>query len=72
MPVYEKRSHASCGTCGHFRRHYIWLPGQFSPLGVGHCVHPRAKDRREDQSCPLWVPRSPEQDPPTDAKAPDR
>lgn len=72
MPAYEKCRDTVCGDCGHFIRHYIWLPGRFSPLGVGHCAHPRRKDRREDQSCPLWVPRAPEQDPPEDAKAPGR
>jgi len=34
------------------------------------------KDRREDQSCPLWIPRTPDQDPPDTrlpgANAPDR
>ena len=63
MAVYEKRDDVYCGSCGHFIRHYIWYvppcspdAGRFMPLGVGHCVYPRMKDRREGQSCPLWVP----------------
>ena len=67
MPVYEKRDDLRCGSCGHFVRHYIWWFGRFRPLSVGHCVHPRVKDRREGQSCPLWVPRRQEMDPPPDA-----
>ena len=70
MPIYEKRDDVSCGSCGHFVRHYIWLPGRFSPLSVGHCTHPRPKDRSDShRSCPLWVPRPPERDPP-DARPP--
>ena len=83
MAIYEKRDDIYCGSCGHFTRHYVWYvppcppdAGRFMPLGVGHCVSPRIKDRREDQSCPLWVPRAPGQDPPgirlPDASAPDR
>lgn len=71
MAVYEKRDDVYCGSCGHFIRHYIWYvpprspdAGRFMPLGVGHCAYPRIKDRREGQSCPLWVPRTPGQDPP--------
>ena len=78
MAIYEKRDDIYCGSCGHFTRHYVWLNGQrarnapngrFLPLSLGHCAHPRIKDRREDQSCPLWVPRTPDQDPP-DARLP--
>ncbi len=80
MPIYEKRDDGHCGSCGHFTRHYVWYvppctrsqpAGHFMPLSVGHCAHPRIKDRREDQTCPLWAPRAPEQDPP-DTKIPDR
>ena len=76
MAIYEKRDDIYCGSCGHFTRHYIWWQGRFSALSTGHCAHPRVKDRREDQSCPLWIPRTPGQDPPDarlpDASAPDR
>lgn len=85
MSVYERRDDVYCGSCGHFTRHYIWQKnligrnacgGRFLPLTVGHCAHPRMKDRWEDQSCPLWVPRTPDQDPPDTrlpgANAPDR
>ena len=83
--LYEKRDDVYCGSCGHFTRHYIWRDGRqarnapngcFLPLSLGHCAHPRMKDRREDQSCPLWIPRTPDQDPPdtrlSGANAPDR
>ena len=72
MALYEKRDDVYCGSCGHFTRHYIWRDGRqarnapngcFLPLSLGHCAHPRMKDRREDQSCPLWIPRTPDQDP---------
>ena len=65
MSIYEKRDDVYCGSCGHFTRHYIWLDGlrarnapggRFLPLSVGHCAHPRMKDRREDQS---WTRRTP-------------
>ena len=64
MSVYERRDDVYCGSCGHFTRHYIWRDGRqarnapngcFLPLSLGHCAHPRMKDRREDQSCP-WRP----------------
>lgn len=71
MSIYEKRDDVYCGSCGRVTRHYIWYvppcspgAGRFMPLGVGHCAYPRIKDRREGQSCPLWVPRTPGQDPP--------
>ena len=63
MAVYEKRDDVYCGSCGHFIRHYIWYvppcspdAGRFMPLGVGHCVYPRMKDRREGQSSPGGPP----------------
>ena len=61
MAIYERRDDTYCGSCGHFTRHYIWWDGRrarnapngrFLPLSLGHCAHPRMKDRREDQSCP--------------------
>ena len=67
MALYEKRDDVYCGSCGHFTRHYIWRDGRqarnapngcFLPLSLGHCAHPRMKDRREDQSCPLWIAES--------------
>lgn len=59
MPLYEKRTDKRCGDCGHFVRHYIWLVNSFFPLHLGHCAHPRLKDRPEGHSCPLWTPREP-------------
>ena len=58
MSADKRRDDVYCGSCGHFVRHYVWWFGRFSPLHTGHCVHPRIKDRREDQSCPR------EKDPP--------
>ena len=64
MALYEKRDDVYCGSCGHFTRHYIWRDGRqarnapngcFLPLSLGHCAHPRMKDRREDQSCPCLL-----------------
>ena len=52
-----------CGSCGHFTRHYIWRDGRQArnapgrrcascPWRLGHCAHPRMKDRREDPVLP--------------------
>ena len=88
MALYEKRDDVYCGSCGHFTRHYIWRDGRqarnapngcFLPLSLGHCAHPRMKDRRElvrilgleDHDVVgrlgglvLAIPRTPDQDPP--------
>ena len=82
MSIYEKRLAHRCGTCGHFIRHYVWketrdVPGGcFLPLALGHCTYPTLKDRRDGQACPLWIPRTPEMDPPDvrmpEARTPDR
>ena len=35
-----------CGICKHFRRHYIKRgKNYYIALDMGHCIHPRLKDR---------------------------
>ena len=73
MSVYERRDDVYCGSCGHFTRHYIWRDGRQARNAPNGCFLPLS---REDQSCPLWIPRTPDQDPPDTrlpgANAPDR
>lgn len=57
MPVYPKHDDTVCGSCVHFRRHYINCSSEFYPLSVGHCVCLRPKDREEGSTCPSWKPR---------------
>ena len=54
MPLYEKLPAAVCGTCRHFRLHYICREGTYLPLLYGHCVFPRSKARSVTQTCPHW------------------
>lgn len=52
--VVEKQC---CGTCIHYRQHYILSEhGRPFPLWYGHCVAPRLKRREPDESCPYWAP----------------
>ena len=70
MPVYHKTELSACGDCAHFRRHYIFDGERYFALQFGHCVFPRCKDRREDQTCPHWEARvSPS--PPASAAGPE-
>ena len=49
--VVEK---SCCGTCVHYRQHYILDPnGKPYPL---HCHTPRMKRRAPDEACPHWKP----------------
>ncbi len=43
-----------CGNCRHFVQHYVQLEGRFVPLGVGHCIYPRLKDRAMAETCRRW------------------
>lgn len=56
--TYEIVQEQSCGSCMHYRRHYVMTrhPGYryFMPLHYGHCVYPRHKKRAPEQSCPRW------------------
>lgn len=46
-----------CGTCVHYRQHYIAANGgRFHPIWYGHCGTPRMKQRQPDESCPCWSP----------------
>ena len=45
-----------CGSCRHFRLHYVLCQEQFIPTCVGHCVYSRLKDRFAAQRCPRWEP----------------
>ena len=50
--VVEK---SCCGTCVHYRQHYILDPnGKPCPLWYGHCHTPRMKRRAPDEACPHW------------------
>ncbi len=47
-----------CGTCKHYRRHYVrYEAGRFTSLHYGHCVYPRIKQRDPGQTCPHWTAR---------------
>lgn len=55
MKGYEALPVEQCGTCAHFRRHYVRIGTDFYlPLSYGHCVYPRQKKRRDDEDCPRW------------------
>ena len=52
--VVEK---SCCGTCVHYRQHYILgQHGKPYPLWYGHCHTPRMKRRAPDEACPHWKP----------------
>jgi len=51
----EKRQ---CGTCKHFRQHYIKAGYRYNPISYGHCVYPRLKKREtKDSACKSYVER---------------
>lgn len=55
MKGYEALPVELCGTCIHFRRHYVCVEGAYySPISYGHCVYPAPKKRREEEHCPHW------------------
>ena len=55
MPPYIKREAKCCGSCVHFRRHYIKRGiDYYYPLDYGHCTYPRNKAREAGDSCPHW------------------
>lgn len=55
MKGYEALTVERCGTCKHFRRHYV-LIGEacYHPINYGHCAYPLRKKRREEEHCPYW------------------
>ena len=58
LAKYKIIQASTCGTCAHFRRHYVLRDDDwFFPLDYGHCVYPRCKKREPDQTCPHWTPK---------------
>jgi hypothetical protein len=44
-----------CGTCVHYRQHYIRTPqGMYYPLWYGHCARPRRRHPAPDFGCENW------------------
>ena len=57
MYKYEIVDGQVCGTCVHYRQHYIYRDGSYFPLWYnGHCHCPRRKIRTPDQVCTYWEP----------------
>lgn len=57
MKGYDKQSEEVCGTCQHFRLHYIRLDeNNYRPIHYGHCVFPMLKRRRAEEHCSHWSP----------------
>lgn len=54
MKGYEALPVERCGTCAHFRRHYVRLKDDYFPLSYGHCVFPGRKKRRVEECCSHW------------------
>lgn len=50
-----------CRNCRHFRQHYIQLGRRYVTTNCGHCVYPRLKSRRPDDSCARWALRETKQ-----------
>lgn len=42
--MYEDKKN-TCGSCKHFRQHYIKFGRSYRPLLYGHCTYPRLKNR---------------------------
>lgn len=59
MPVFDIVELECCGTCRHFRRHYVRMGEVYSALQYGHCVYPRQKRRAAEDGCPRWAPGGP-------------
>lgn len=49
----------TCKTCQHFHQHYHIDAQSYSTVHCGHCVRPRMKHRKPDQTaCEFYVPRN--------------
>lgn len=49
---------AKCKACQHFRQHYTVDKAGYRAIGCGHCVTPRLKHRKPEESvCSFFVPR---------------
>ena len=57
MAGYVTLDTAVCGSCQHFRQHYIKQGKYYVPISYGHCVYPRLKKRTVGESCPMWKGR---------------
>ena len=44
---------AKCGSCAHFRQHYILDKQSCRAINCGHCSQPRLKHRRPEQAACL-------------------
>ena len=54
-PRYVVVEKACCGTCIHYRQHYVLREGgRLLPLWYGHCGTPRQKRRTPEEVCPYW------------------
>lgn len=53
-PLHEEKL---CKHCRHFRQHYIRFGWRYEPVNCGHCVYPRRKTRRPDDTCARWTAR---------------
>jgi len=54
-PRYVVVEKVCCGTCVHYRQHYILQEGgRPYPLWYGHCRTPRGKRRTPEESCSYW------------------
>lgn len=48
-----------CCTCTHYQQHYYRAKKQYREVYCGHCIKPRLKQRKPDQTCQLWTPIAP-------------
>lgn len=64
MTLYQKEyaGQKVCCTCVHFCQHYSYgeSPKRYRLVFAGHCIYPRIKFRRPDQSCERWRGREKE------------
>lgn len=59
MKGYIPQDSAVCGSCAHFRQHYIRYRNSsyYVPISYGHCVYPERKRRRTEEVCAFWTAR---------------
>ena len=59
MNITIPRDEPYCINCERFRLHYIQdseiFGGGYVPISMGHCIHPRVKNRRVTDSCELFT-----------------
>ena len=58
MRKNEQFAGSCCGTCLHFRQHYIKWGKGFMAQDWGHCKYPRLKDRDVEAVCKHWAARA--------------